>query len=189
MRRLGWLLAALLSIVCALAIVQPGNAQIVVNGGGGGNISAGSSNQQILFNNNGVIGGFGTWDGSLLTIPGSITANAAVAGDEIFFEMKNTSNTAGSAATFSIATIGDSATGSVGLYLTTHQEESDEAQFSISLAGDSGNNTPLTTVTSPGLLAFSALTTTGAATGKKVVCVDTATGILYASSTGVDCSN
>lgn len=33
------------------------------------------------------------------------------------------------------------------------------------------------------------LKTTGAATGKKVVCVDTATGRLYASSTGTDCSN
>lgn len=33
------------------------------------------------------------------------------------------------------------------------------------------------------------LKTTGAATGKKVVCVDTATGQLYASSTGTDCSN
>jgi hypothetical protein len=34
-----------------------------------------------------------------------------------------------------------------------------------------------------------ALMTTGSATGKKVVCVDTATGQLFASSTGVDCSN
>lgn len=42
MRRLGWLSVALLSIICALAIVQPGSAQIVVNGGGG-SISAGSS--------------------------------------------------------------------------------------------------------------------------------------------------
>lgn len=33
------------------------------------------------------------------------------------------------------------------------------------------------------------LTNTGSATGKKVVCVDTATGKLYASSTGTDCSN
>lgn len=33
------------------------------------------------------------------------------------------------------------------------------------------------------------LKTTGAATGKKTVCVDTSTGQLYASSTGTDCSN
>lgn len=33
------------------------------------------------------------------------------------------------------------------------------------------------------------LKTTGAATGKKVVCVDTTTGQLYASSSGTDCSN
>jgi len=38
-------------------------------------------------------------------------------------------------------------------------------------------------------LSFDALKTTGSATGKKVVCVDTATGIMYASSTGTDCSN
>ncbi len=40
-----------------------------------------------------------------------------------------------------------------------------------------------------GDIIFGALKTTGAATGKKVVCVDTTTGKLYASSTGVDCSN
>lgn len=33
------------------------------------------------------------------------------------------------------------------------------------------------------------LKTTGSASGKKVVCVDTTTGQLYASSTGTDCSN
>lgn len=40
-----------------------------------------------------------------------------------------------------------------------------------------------------GDIVFGALTVTGAATGKNVVCVDTATGKLYASSTGTDCSN
>ena len=34
-----------------------------------------------------------------------------------------------------------------------------------------------------------ALNSTGSATGKKVVCVDTSTGQLYVSSTGTDCSN
>lgn len=39
------------------------------------------------------------------------------------------------------------------------------------------------------LVTIDNLTATGSATGKKVVCVDTATGALYASSTGTDCSN
>ena len=45
------------------------------------------------------------------------------------------------------------------------------------------------TINSSGAVSMTGLTTTGAASGKKVVCVDTATGILYASSTGTDCSN
>ncbi len=44
-------------------------------------------------------------------------------------------------------------------------------------------------ISSGGAVAIADLKTTGAATGKKVVCVDTATGQLYASSTGTDCSN
>lgn len=44
------------------------------------------------------------------------------------------------------------------------------------------------TITAPVLKATS-LTSTGSATGKKVVCVDTSTGQLYASSSGTDCSN
>jgi len=40
-----------------------------------------------------------------------------------------------------------------------------------------------------GRIEFDALKTTGAAAGKKVVCVDTSSGILYTSSTGTDCSN
>lgn len=40
-----------------------------------------------------------------------------------------------------------------------------------------------------GIVIMEQLKTTGAATGKSVVCVDLATGRLYASSTGTDCSN
>ena len=46
-----------------------------------------------------------------------------------------------------------------------------------------------TTVAITGQATVSGLTTTGAAGSKKVVCVDTATGQLYASSTTTDCSN
>lgn len=42
---------------------------------------------------------------------------------------------------------------------------------------------------SDGSVNIKSLKTTGAATGKKVVCVDTTTGRLYASSTSTDCSN
>jgi len=44
-------------------------------------------------------------------------------------------------------------------------------------------------ILSDGTINIEDLKTTGAATGKNVVCVDTATGKLYASSTGTDCSN
>lgn len=47
----------------------------------------------------------------------------------------------------------------------------------------------LSTYLTGALVIVSTLTTTGSATGKKVVCVDTGSGQLYASSTGVDCSN
>ncbi len=43
--------------------------------------------------------------------------------------------------------------------------------------------------TGTGIVQLGVLTTTGAATGKTVVCVDTATGILYASTSGVACAN
>lgn len=61
------------------------------------------------------------------------------------------------------------------------------------LALQSGNGSAITTnqllVRTDGQITAAGLTTTGAASGKKVVCVDTATGILYASSTDIDCSN
>lgn len=63
----------------------------------------------------------------------------------------------------------------------------------ISLAPDTGGTDVLIAkaagVDVTGTLSASSLTSTGAASGKKVVCVDTGTGILYASSTGTDCSN
>jgi hypothetical protein len=50
-------------------------------------------------------------------------------------------------------------------------------------------NTELFRLTSVGVATIPDLKNTGSAGGKKVVCVDTATGTLYASSTGTDCSN
>jgi hypothetical protein len=44
-------------------------------------------------------------------------------------------------------------------------------------------------VTFPTTMYFTTLMTTGSAGSKKVVCVDTATGRIYASSTSTDCSN
>lgn len=44
-------------------------------------------------------------------------------------------------------------------------------------------------VTTPGQVLVEALKTTGAATGKKIVCVDLTTGQLYASSSDVQCLN
>ena len=53
----------------------------------------------------------------------------------------------------------------------------------------STGNTDEFTVDAAGVVNVNSLKTTGAAGGKKVVCVDTTTGQLYASSTGTDCSN
>lgn len=75
----------------------------------------------------------------------------------------------------------------------------DEDSFSYTFAGSA--TTPATgTITAQGgtlrgvrvigaSVSANALKTTGAASGKKVVCVDTSTGTLYASSTATDCSN
>lgn len=52
----------------------------------------------------------------------------------------------------------------------------------------SGTVVPVVAPGAPSLV-INGLTSTGAASGKKVVCVDTTTGQLYASSTGTDCSN
>jgi hypothetical protein len=60
-----------------------------------------------------------------------------------------------------------------------------------SIVAKVGNNgaTTVWTAFHDGLLSVESLKTTGAAGSKKVVCVDTSTGKLYASSTGTDCSN
>ena len=58
-----------------------------------------------------------------------------------------------------------------------------------SLNDSTTDGLPLTSRFNAGALIAGGLKTTGAASGKKVVCVDTSTGQLYASSTGVDCSN
>jgi hypothetical protein len=51
------------------------------------------------------------------------------------------------------------------------------------------NNTLRSTISAAGQILHEALKTTGSAGSKNVVCVDTSTGQLYASSTGTDCSN
>lgn len=134
--------------------------------------------------------------------------------DGVYYELRSTNDidSVGMYAT----TLTDANTSPASVNLIVHGLEANAAQFSISLAGDSGNATPNTVISTPGDLlvvsnqnfyvfdsvnavyllsmtpttaALNALKTTGAATGKKVVCVDTATGILYTSSTGTDCSN
>lgn len=60
--------------------------------------------------------------------------------------------------------------------------------FKISTGSALGTG-DIVTIDSSGNMTIIGLKTTGAAGSKKVVCVDTATGTMYASSTGVDCSN
>lgn len=65
--------------------------------------------------------------------------------------------------------------------------------FQVSPASGSGStqNALVTAlgISGAGIISMLNLKTTGAATGKTVVCVDTATGILYASTSGVACAN
>lgn len=61
-------------------------------------------------------------------------------------------------------------------------------KFAVNNAGD-GSGTDVFTVDTAGVIVANGLKTTGAAGSKKVVCVDTATGQLYASSSGNNCSN
>lgn len=87
MRRLGWLSAALLSIICALTIVQPGNAQIVVNpgSGGGGTFGGTIANQQVAFGTAlNVIGGSSTltFSNSMLWVGTNTETSAAI--DNLF---------------------------------------------------------------------------------------------------------
>lgn len=61
--------------------------------------------------------------------------------------------------------------------------------FGVRSDTTSGNPTEALRIVSDHTVNVDSLKTTGSATGKNVVCVDTATGKLYASSTGTDCSN
>lgn len=61
--------------------------------------------------------------------------------------------------------------------------------FSNHPFGIDTNNTKRLTVTAAGQVQIEALKTTGSATGKKMVCVDTSTGQLYASSVDTSCLN
>ncbi len=66
-------------------------------------------------------------------------------------------------------------------------------QFEVSADGTTVNGISCSTTGTlsivGGALAVTSLQTTGSAGSKKVVCVDTTTGVIYASSTGTDCSN
>ena len=68
-------------------------------------------------------------------------------------------------------------TGATGPALTTTIQTNPILKVTDATGGDTAQ------------FAVGTLKTTGSAAGKKQVCVDTATGILYASSTAVDCSN
>jgi hypothetical protein len=71
---------------------------------------------------------------------------------------------------------------------TSHTVGSVSADFYIQTR-NAGTMAERLRIASAGAVTVQDLKTTGAAGGKKVVCVDTTTGQLYASSTGVDCSN
>jgi len=130
-----------------------------------------------------------------LTVEGTMTAEfalltvtAAQAGGDTEIEIINTSNTANAGAAISVITTGDSATGPAAVRFIVHTDGANEAEAIVELTGDEGG-TPTLIFETPGRVAFTSLETTGAAGSKKVVCVDTATGQLYASSSSTECSN
>ncbi len=85
--------------------------------------------------------------------------------------------------------------GTIGTWIGVHLNEAPfnsgtvTNQYGIKIEDIAQGTNKWAIKTGAGRVEFDDLKTTGAATGKKTVCVDTATGILYASSTGTDCSN
>lgn len=62
------------AVVCQLLVSAPIFSQITGGGSGsGGGATPGGDPGTIQFNNAGAFGGFGSWDGSLLTVPGLIS--------------------------------------------------------------------------------------------------------------------
>lgn len=55
-----------------------GDGTWAIPAGGGGGGTPGGANTSIQFNDGGVFNGFGTWDGSTMTVPGSLISSAAV---------------------------------------------------------------------------------------------------------------
>jgi hypothetical protein len=53
--------------------ITPAGSNITIASAGG---TPGGANESIQFNNSGAFGGFGSWDGSLLTIPAVITQSS-----------------------------------------------------------------------------------------------------------------
>lgn len=79
--------------------------------GGGGGGTPGGANTSVQFNNGGSFGGFGTWDGTTLSVPGTVSATGAlVAGGN--FHVFGTSIAAGDF----VLQGGFSASGNLGFY-------------------------------------------------------------------------
>lgn len=134
---------------------------------------------------------------------GTINLNSPVvntvdmAGDNLVLSVVNSSTMASSGATIQAVTSDDTATGTAELFLIVHQGGMDTAAFSITVPGDAGDD-PDVTFAFPGnailddtghRTIINSLKTTGAAATKKVVCVDTTTGQLFASSSDTVCAN
>ncbi len=139
--------------------------------------------------NNTLAGYFATNRSLILQKPPSTTLTNASAGQLIFGAGDSTNGQyravcagyAGSA-TYSPICFG---------YVQTNNSGNTAGDFFVATRVLTTDSTPLERmrVKADGTVSIEDLKTTGAATGKKVVCVDTSTGVLYASSTGTDCSN
>lgn len=107
----------------------------------------------INFNSDVVGSGSLTID-EIIPASDSFNVNGVVSGDYQSYYFKNTSATAGAGTELEVTTVGNAATGHVGLRIKNHEDASNEAAFSLLVAGDSGNDTPNTTFTFPGAALF-----------------------------------
>ena len=85
---------------------------------------------------------------------GSANFNVSADGDEATVSVFNSSATTGSAAGYYASTNGDMATGNVYLNFIPHFGGANEATFAISVDGASGNPTPATDFSFPGVANF-----------------------------------
>lgn len=190
------------------------NRYITLTGSNGGNPTIATSAGILALEPAGSYVSFGPASGGTIRIQtngSTIDANAAaltltntggstnVVGSQIYIDSAattainlraGTATTANSGGVKISQTWTDGQTGNLGIVANFDMGATGTATGKLlSLQAGAAGTTEVFNIDYLGAITSAALKTTGAATGKNVVCVDTATGLLYASSTGTDCSN